>query len=266
MGQFYVSVCLPATPRPEVKGALAAALAPFDMNTPAGGNPDGRWDRWHIGAGESRFASKPEYDGDPRLIRERFWPGGGIREQVLLQCDGGPRALLDLDATRSNAVADARREWVAEQRDWERLVSLNPPAHPLTVFLARHRADPEGYPREQAVADHHSQPLIRALNARRGDDPYCYPNLAIWVLGPDSDPVTYYTRDPDADLAAAAAWAVPTYALITVDGQWIDVDHPGPFATALPGEDASGAYARHATAYLDSLDGGCVIVRIRCHG
>jgi hypothetical protein len=236
------------------------------MNTPPEGNPVGQWDRWHIGAGENRFAIKPEYDGDPRLIHQRFWPGGAAREQVPLHCDGGPRGLLDFDATRARAVADARREWRAEQRDWERLVSLNPPARPLTAFLARHRGDPEGYPRERAVADHHRQPLIRALNRRPADDPYSYPNLAIWVLGPDSDPVTYYTRDPEADFATAAVWAIPTYALITVDGQWIDVDNPGPLGAALPAEDASGAYARHATAYLDNLDGGCVIVRIRCHG
>jgi hypothetical protein len=185
---------------------------------------------------------------------------------VPLQCDGGPRAVLDLDATRANAIADARHDWEAEQQDWERLVSLNPPAQPLTVFLARHRADPQGYPRERALADHHSQPLIRALNHRPADDSYSYPNLAIWIPGPDSDPVTYYSRDPEVDLAAATAWAIPTYALITVDGQWIDTDQPGPFGATLPGEDVSVAYARQATAYLDSLDGGCVIVRIGCHG
>jgi hypothetical protein len=265
VSHFHVSVCLLPTPHRGIKAALAAALAPFDINSPAEGNPAGQWDRWHIGAGEKRFASKPEYDGDPRLIRERFWPGGGVRDQVPLQCDGGPRALLDFDATRANAIADARRKWLAEQRDWERLVSLNAPAQPLTAFLTRHRADPEGYPRDRAVADHHRQPLIRALNHRPADG-LSYPNLAIWVLGPDSDPVTYYTRDPEADLARAAAWAISTYALITADGQWIDNHHRGPFGAALHGEDVSGAYARHATAYLDSLDGDCVVVRVRCHG
>lgn len=266
VSEFGVTVCLSPTPHGEVKAALDAALAPFDMNRPPEGNPGGQWDWWHLGAGENQFAVKPEYDGDPRLIRERFWPGGAVHDQVPLQCDGGPRALLDFAATRAAAIADARGEWEAEQRDWERLVSLNPPAQPLSAFLARHRADPEGYPRERAIADHHSQPLIRALSRRSPDDPYSYPNLAVWILGPDSDPITYYTRDPQTDFDEAAIWAIPTYALITMEGQWIDADHPGTFGTALPGEDASGAYARHATAYLDSLDSGCVIVRIRCHG
>ncbi len=91
-------------------------------------------------------------------------------------------------------------------------------------------------------------------------------NSAIWILGPDSDPISYYTRDPQADLNFAAAWAIATFALLTTDGQWIDADQPGPFSRSLPGEDRSAAYARQATAYLDALAGDRVIVRLLCHG
>jgi hypothetical protein len=267
MTQFYVTVCLPPFPPSRVQAALAAALGPFDMNQPAEGNPEGRWDSWHICAGDDQFVVKPRYDGDPRLIHQPTWPGGAPRERQPLRCDGGPRALLDFEATRAAAIASARDRWQAEQQDWQRLVACHPPALPLGSFLARHYADPEGYTREQAVADHNRQPLIQALSHRPRDQyPESYPNLAIWILGPDADPVSYYTRDPQADLDLAAAWAIPTFALLTTDGQWLDADHPGPFSNALPGEEQTAAYARHATAYLDGLDGDCVIVCLLCHG
>jgi hypothetical protein len=267
VSQFYATVCLPPSPPDRVEAALAAALAPFDMNQPAAGNLNGRWDRWYISPSDDRFAVKPGHDGDPRLIHQTTWPGGAPRLRLPLRCDGGPRALLDFEATPASAIASARHDWQAQRQDWQRLAARHPPALPLTAFLARHDADPQGYTQAQAITDHHSQPLIRALNHRPASQyPESYPHLAIWVLGPDSDPISYYTRDPQADLDAAAAWAIVTYALLTTDGQWLDADHPGPFSHALPGEEPKTAYARHATAYLDELHGDCIIIRLLCHG
>jgi hypothetical protein len=265
VSQFHVSVCLPPTAPGMMRAALAAALTPFDMNRPEQGNPHGHWDRWYIGAGDDRFrfAVKPQHDGDPLLIHQPAWPGGARRERLPLRCDGGPRALLDFGATRANAIAEARNDWQAEQRDWQRLVAEHPPALPLTAFLSLHDADPSGYTREQATADHHRQPLIQALNHGEGER---FPNLAIWILDPNADPISYYTRDPQADFDLAAAWAIPTFALLTTDGQWIDADQPGPSGRTPAGEDQSAAYARQATAYLDGLDDECVIVRLLCHG
>jgi hypothetical protein len=108
----------------------------------------------------------------------------------------------------------------------------------LTSFLAR-------YPRDRAVAEHHAQPLIQALNHRTAGERY--PNLGTWALGPDTDPITAFTRDPQADFDLAAAWAVPAYALLTTDGRWLEPD------------------PSTANAYLDDLDDDCVIVRLLCH-
>lgn len=266
MTQFYATVCLPPVPPGQEQAALAAALAPFDMNQPAEGNPGGRWDRWYVSPSDDRFAVKPRHDGDPRLIHQTTWPGGAPRERLPLRCDGGPRALLDFEATRASAIASARDGWQAEQQDWQRLVARHPPALPLSAFLARHNADPQSYTQVQAVADHHRQPLIRALNHRPRDQyPESYPHLGIWILGPDTDPISYYTRDPQADLDLAAAWAIVTFALLTTDGQWLDANHPGSFSHALPGEDPKAAYARQATAYLNGLHGDCIIIRLLCH-
>ena len=63
-------------------------------------------------------------------------------------------------------------------------------------------------------------------------DPDSYPTLAIWILGPDDDPIAYNTRDPQADLDLAAAWAIPTFALLTTDGRWLDAGQPRPSSHA----------------------------------
>ncbi|GAA3453781.1 hypothetical protein [Dactylosporangium matsuzakiense] len=256
MSKFSVNVCLEPCPPGELPAALAAAMAPFDINLGDDWNEAGEWDWWRISAGEHCFTVRPGYDGDPRLIH-----GDGDRKP--LRCDGGPRGLLDFEATRRRAVEQARARWEAEQRDFERLVADHPPARPLTAFLARHEAEPDGYPRETAIADHHAQPLIATLNHQRLWPRY--PNLALWVLGPNTDPITHYTRDPEPVFAAAAAWAVTTYALLTVDGRWLTRERPGPFGERQADEDADTAYARRCTAYLDDLPPDHIVVRLHCH-
>jgi hypothetical protein len=198
VSHFRVTVCLPPTPPQEVHAALDAAMAPFDINAPDDlWTPDGQWDHWHIDAGDDgrRFAYRPECDGDPRLIFEPTYPSGAPRERLPFRCDGGPRGLLDFDATREAAVAWARAYWLADQDSK-------------------------------------------------------YPSA----------------RELQPTLDEAAAWAIATYALLTVDGQWRCVDWPGSFAEPLPGESSSDAYARQATAYLEELDQDCVIVGLYCHG
>lgn len=264
MGKFYLNVCLPPTAPRKLRAALDAAMAPFDINLADEWNPDGEWDWWHIYTGEgSRFAVRPEYDGDPRLIHESTYPSGQPRDRQPLLCDGGPRALLDFEATKAHAVDQARARWQAEQQDFARLLADHPPAKPLTVFLDRHRANPSGYPREQAISDHHAQPLVSALNHHSAWERY--PHLGLWVLGPDSDPISHFTRDPQPDVDLAEAWALTATALLTLDGQWIEANRPGPFVNARSGEDASAAYARHTTAYLEGLDGDSIIVQLLCH-
>lgn len=46
-----------------------------------------------------------------------------------------------------------------------------------------------------------------------------------------------------------------SYALVTLDGEWIQRDRFGPFVSPQPDEVAATPYARQATAYLENLDG-----------
>ena len=256
MSKYRVNVCLPPSAAADVEGALAEAMAPFDMNRGDAFDPDATWDWYRVDAGRQRFAVKPRHDGDPRLIHADPVVVGTPHEP--LRCDGGPRGLLDFDACRRAARTEAQAYWQAQQRDFERLVEDHPPAEPLTVFLARHAADPEGYPREQAVADHHAQPLIKALNHRSVFERY--PSLGAWVLGPDTDPITVYSRDPEPGFELAETWAVARAALLTLEGEWTGIK---PYSHE-PDEE-SDTFARRSTAYLEALDEDCVVVRLLCH-
>ena len=257
MAKFRVNVCLRPTATADVNATLAAAMAPFDINLTDDWNPVGEWDWWRVDAGPGyRFAVIPGHEGDPRLIH-----GDDVPEP--LHCDGGPRGLLDFDAMRRQAIDRAHAEWQARQRDFRKLVADHPPAQPLTAFVARHAVDTKGYPREQAVADHHAQPLVRALNHRTAWERY--PSLGVWVLGPNSDPITRFAGDPQPDMDRVVAWAVTTFALLTLEGQWIEPVQLGPFAEIQDGEDADSAYSRQYSDYLDNLDEDCIIVRLLCH-
>ena len=85
------------------------------------------------------------------------------------------------------------------------------------------------------------------------------------MLGPDSDPITDFTRDPRPDFERAAAWAIAEWALLTVDGRWIDAERRGPFAPPRDGESVADAYARQSDAYLETVDDDVIIVRLLCH-
>ncbi|MBD0676785.1 hypothetical protein [Streptomyces sp. CBMA156] len=175
------------------------------------------------------FLPLPGAGADPRLIH----PAGPAGERP--RCDGGPRALLDLDGHRDVAV----RQAAGRHDRWTALVDGLPPARPWPDFRARHDADPAGYPVERARQDHRAQP--RCLAAAGTEE------FAHWDGG--------FAEPRDRYAAAAREAAVPGHALLRLDGTWTDAD-------AAPSRDA---YLRAANGYLDDLDGGTILVALDCH-
>src|SRR5206468_2152439 len=116
-------------------------------------------------------------------------------------CDGGPRALLDLETPRAQAAARARRAFEA----WREFSAAHPPTRPSSIFRARHFADPEGYPQAQALEDYRTQPAIVALM----NDP----DLCELIGG---DPAARLTGDADAYVRGSADGALPSNALLTL--------------------------------------------------
>lgn len=189
MTKFSATVCLPPTVPRKVPAAIAVAMAPYDMNAGDDWNPVGEWDAWYIHVSpRTPYLVRPEHDGDRRLLMAATVPRrkAGLEPLGPLECYGGPRGLLDLDAMRRRAVG----EHDALRAAWETLAAAHPPARPLSEFVARHESDPGGYPLAQAERDHLLQPLVQevAQRAVAGD-----PHFGMSFL--TTDPVAYFAVD-----------------------------------------------------------------------
>lgn len=243
--------------------AIATVMRPFDMNIdPATGedgyNPRGEWDWYHMSSYDN-LVVRPEYDGDPRLLHQPVWPNGEPRPRGPLRCDGGPRGLLDLEGMRAISAADAGATWAV----WARFSAEHPSAEPLSAFLGRYGAtsDVPSSGLDRAKAEHLAQPLVQALAqyaVTAGDEHY--PNSFVM-----QDPVAVFSCGEHDYVESAAALAVPTFALLTLDGQWTDSWNAGPLGRFRPGESEAAAYWRLADTYLRNLPKDAMIAQLLCH-
>lgn len=240
MAKERVTVCVPRREPEDVPEAIGAAMAPYDYNRHiAPGEPEVEtwWDYWQIDGGGCEFPVVPGHEDDPRLIRGTHTLSGEARNVPPSLCDGGPRGLLDLETPRAQAAAEARRAFEA----WQAFASGYPPVYPASHFWARHFADPEGYPRIQAVDDYRTQPALVALAD--------LPELEDLVGG---DPAARLVGDLGAHMSEAADHALTTHALLTLDGRWL--------TTAGPEQ------CRYFNEYLDDLTPDTIVVRVLYHG
>ncbi|MHB9862031.1 hypothetical protein [Streptomyces sp. YIM S03343] len=240
MAKERVTVCLPPCDPGDVVQAVSAAMAPYDYNRDAGvGDPDVEtwWDYWQIGAGGCEFLVVPGHEDDPRLIRGAETLSGEPRNVPPTLCDGGPRALLDLETPRARAAARARRAFEA----WQDFSAAYPPTRPPSHFWARHFADPENYPQAQVLEDYRTQPAVVALRNN--------PGLRELIGG---DPAARLTGDLEAYARETADAVLPSNALLTLDGRWLDV--------------ANAERRRYFNDYLDALPADAYAVRVAYHG
>jgi hypothetical protein len=243
---------------PDLKAAVQAALAKYDINGYHEYNPDARWDSWAIYTPDDhRLLVRAAHAGDPRLYHNPVYPIGAPRPPEPGCCDGAPKGLLDLPAMQAGMVAEAAQRWDA----WQELAAAHPPALPMSAFLARYRDLPQ-HEREPLVRhDHLAQPAVNALATRaiRGDP--VFPNWFARV-----DPVTHFAGTREEFLRDAAASALRTGALLRLEGVWVDVYNIIEFVQIPEGGSRADAYCRYFDEYLEGLDDDIVIVHVRCHG
>jgi hypothetical protein len=238
-------------------------MRPFDLNVdPSTGeegyNPQGEWDRWHIESYDNLVVHR-EHEGDPRLYHQPTYPNGDHRPREPLRYDGGPIGLFDVEGMRAIEAASATATWSV----WARFSAEHPVAEPLSAFCGRYGATP-GVPSpelERAKRDHLTQPLVQALAqyAITSGDP-SYPNSFVM-----QDPVALFACGKQEYVERAAALALPTHALLTVDGQWADPWNASPLGPIPPDESKAEAYWRLADAYLRGLNKDQLIMQVRCH-
>ncbi|QVQ51979.1 hypothetical protein J4H86_25115 [Spiractinospora alimapuensis] len=209
-------------------------------------NPDGRLSSWTVGGGFSHTfrAVDPAHPDLVRGARRRDKPPAHRMEWV----DGGPKWLLDLEATRSAAAS-----YATELFDrYTEIASEHPPAEGMSAFLARHEADPEGYPRERLREEYHAQPLVGALD-KAGLGGFFDCPIDIFAVGRDS----YLATHRDA--------AIPAWALVTLEREWVAPGEIGRFGTSTESSDDLAAYQRRTNAYLDALPDDAWLIQLECH-
>lgn len=210
-------------------------------------NPKSKWDWWVIGGRWlGYFAVKPEHGGDRRLITGR--PGTFDNKGEPGRVDGGPRGLLDFDALRKIKATEAGDTYDR----WAALVEGLPEAEPWRHYLERVQADGEGYPIERARQEYGAQP--RVVKARESQE-FFWQNDVIAEFAVDRE--TYTRRASEA--------AVPGFALLDLEGRWLEPGQMGWFGMSTDTEDSRVVYNARANAYLDDLPEDAWVVVVDCH-
>ncbi|MFJ9775158.1 hypothetical protein ACIRVF_28575 [Kitasatospora sp. NPDC101157] len=109
--------------------------------------------------------------------------------------------------------------------------------------------------------EHPAQPLVQALAQYTvtGQDEHYPSSLAA------QDPVALFACGEDEYMERAAVTAVPTVALLTLDGQWADAWNASSLGEFRPGESEVDAYRRLADAYIRGLPEDVLVVQLLCH-
>ncbi|MFF5013744.1 hypothetical protein [Streptomyces sp. NPDC001165] len=241
MAKQRITVCVPPPSAPAdpdaLRQAIGEAMAPHYYWREDRPHPDwvGEWDYWFISGSNCPFAVLPDHEDDPRLVRNDEWRPSE-EELPRDRCHGGPRALLDLDTDREAAADEAAWRW----NDWARFAAGHPPALPAGPYLDRAYLDPVGYPEERARAEYAAQPLIRAFR----EDPELRERFPY-------DPIGFFGPDREAFVADCVSRVLPTPALLTLDGRWVEYGGPD--------------YRREFNACLDALPPETMVVRVLYH-
>lgn len=210
-------------------------------------NPKSKWDWWVVGGRWlGYFTVKPEHDGDEQLITGE--PGTFDNIAEARRVDGGPRGLLDFDGLRkvkATEAGDVYDRWIA-------LVEGLPEGRPWREFTDRFEGDKEGYPIQQARAEYASQPRVQA--ARESKDFRWY-----------DDVIGEFAVDRETYTQRAAQAAVPGFALLDLEGRWLEPGRMGWFGMSSDTEDDRSAYNAQANTYLDELADDVWVVVVDCH-
>ncbi|WP_446042179.1 hypothetical protein, partial [Streptomyces sp. SID1121] len=227
MGKQRITVCvLPVAPD-GLKQAIGQVMAPFSYDREDRPHPDwvGEWSHWFVSGAGCLFDVLPGHEDDRRLVRYDDWTDFPD-DLPPSRCHGGPRGVLDLGTPRTVEARRAADTWTA----YRAFADRHPRALPFHHFAERVRTLEPEHAREAAVAAFREQPLIQAIEA----DPALEERFT-------SDPAFHFDEDLETYVARHVAAVLPTPALLTLDGRWV--------------EGGGHDYERMFNAYLDDLPG-----------
>lgn len=211
-------------------------------------NPQSKWDWWSVGGRWHRsFIALPQHDGDPLLINGARSLVMEPQEDAPLTCDGGPRRMLDLETQRARAVGEASVRWHEFRKHMQQ--------HPGTKPWSWHRAEVEAERMtiDEARERYHGQPGVKALMDLPRELAY------------RDDPFAEFAVALDVYLADGRAGAVPGWALLTVEGVWMERGSMGWFGMSDATDASTDTYRNAANAYIDALDGDALLISVDVH-
>lgn len=208
-------------------------------------NPDSKWDWYSIGGRWTGYFRVVKEHADKVL---RGSPGLMTEPSDYDHADGGPKYALDLKRMRKEAGKDARERYAR----YGKLVKGTPKAMPWRSF-ADNISEGNGYTADQARMEYAAQARVQRLRESEFDT----------LFGPDAieefsvSPYEYVTRAENA--------AVPGYALVTPDGEWVAPGKMGWFGMSSDeGEDRT-RHQEKVNAYIDSLPDDMYLIMVDCH-
>lgn len=218
-------------------------------------NPNSKWDWYQIGGRWSYYfpakatLTDTEYRG---LIHGRGWPRDEVPHK-LWHCEGGPKKFLDLAKLRD----DKGKEAADEYDKFKAFAADYPKAQGWVEFVAEFEDMPNGK-EKWAVRDrvrevYRSQPLIQAMHE--------HPDYRfMWDC-----PVEKFKPTREEYIQTARNGAVPGYAMLTLDSEWVAPGEMGMFGFSSDTPEGMAEFKRHANEYIDGLDEDVILVAVDLH-
>lgn len=207
-------------------------------------NPESMWDYWRIGGRWGGYFKVKE--SGPGLIAAHASWDSPKEAKSGLRADGAPKQLIDFDGMRDEAAVKASAEFdkwdaacagTAVARSWPEMVSLVEVGE-LTI--------------DQARREYQAQPRIQAARVSGIDDWEC--------------PVETFKSGREEYISEARRAAVPGYALVTLDEEWIAPGRMGWFGMSSDQESERSGYRIAVNNYLaDKVADDDLVIALDCH-
>lgn len=212
----------------------------FQMST---SNPDAKWDWWTIGGRWRGYFTAVEKmssdDTELLLLSAPRWMNEG-RELKQRACDGGPIRLLDLEGQRLQAEHDA----IAYADKYDAAIVGTPEPMSWEDVMAVHDSI------DEARAFYRDQPRVVATRKLGG------------FLG---SPIDDFKWGRELYIQRAVASAVPAYAYLTQDGNWLSRGDMGWFGMSSDTVESRETYDLQVNSHIASVDPNTVLVLVDCH-
>lgn len=206
-------------------------------------NPESMWDYWRIGGRwKDYFVYREQVPG--LIWGERSWDSPEATPARERRCDGGPISGLDFEALRSAAALDASGRYDR----WEEITATRPPATAWEHFAGL--ADLGELTWDEARRRYNGQPAIAA---------------AAKEFGWGGCPVAEFLPPREEYVAEARRGAVPGYALVTLDREWMAPGRMGWFGMSSEEPSERSAYRVAVNQYLEQVGPATILVVLDCH-